>query len=327
MAKPLRFIPRDSSRRRISAYLAVGAFIAVDIFLIVLALGSHQVGADADADAASQAKPTIAKATSTSIPTATPSAIPATRSILPLPPTRLLGAVDENTAWRGVTGDCPSTLASPELTTDGGATWKTTDATGPTNVTALQRLMVTSESVIEIVGLTEADCAPEFVKTFVGGDNYSSYPDKIDGAWYVDPADRATVHSPIGDAKAPCDAVVTLAVRDVNSAAALCADGQLCATTDAASTWSAPVPAPGVVNLAATESGYLAAAVGDSECAGVQFLMVSDTLATSLTGCYPTTVPPATLSGNVTMSDADGTLWLWVGDSLVRSIDSGETWR
>ena len=40
MAKPPRHIPRDTSRRRMSVYIAVAAFFAVDILLIVLALGS-----------------------------------------------------------------------------------------------------------------------------------------------------------------------------------------------------------------------------------------------------------------------------------------------
>ncbi|TFC33849.1 hypothetical protein [Cryobacterium sp. TMT2-14] len=307
-----------------SVYLAVGAFIAVDIFLVVLALGSHQVETKASAPRTTS---TIAAVPRASTPTATPTVIPAAELILPLPPTRLLGAVDENTAWRGVTGDCPSTPASPELTTDGGATWKTTDATGPANVTALQRLMVTSASVIEMVGLTETDCAPEFVKTYVGGDNYSSYPDKINGAWYVDPADRATVHSPVGDAKAPCDAVVTLAVRDDESAAALCADGLVFATADAARTWSEPSRAPGVMNLAAAEGGYLAAAVGTVECDGVQLLMLTAALAPSPFGCYPSTASPAKLSGNVTVSETADTMWLWAGDSLARSADGGATWK
>ena len=326
MAKPPRFVPRDTTRRRMSIYIAVGAFVAVDILLVALALGSHQVGAEAGAP---RIIPNVAAPAGTSTPAVSPSSAPApaAEAVLPLPPTRLLGAVDENTAWRAVTGACPATPASPELTTDGGATWKTTDASGPAEVTALQRLMVTSERVVEMVGLTEADCAPEFVKTFVGGDNYSSYPSKIDGSWYVDPADRATVHGPAGDTTAPCDAVVTLAVRDDESAAALCADGQLFATTDAAATWSEPNSAPGVVSVTAAEGGYLAAAVGTVDCAGVQIMTVTSALAPGPVGCYLSIVSPATLSGNVAVSVTAGSMWLWAGDSLARSLDGGATWE
>ena len=264
---------------------------------------------------------------STSAPTVTPSSTPVAEAILPLPPTRLLGAVDEKTAWRAVTGDCPATPASPELTTDGGATWKKTDATGPAKVTALQRLLVTSESVVEMVVLAKSDCAPQLVKTFVGGDTFKAYPDELDGAWFVDPADRATIHSPSGSAMAPCDAVVSLAVINDKAAAALCADGRLFATEDAAVTWSSPASIPGAVALTATDTGYLAAAVGRAECAGVQLLTLTPTLEATEFGCYKTDAQPASLAGNVAVSTAADTLWLWAVGAFVRSADGGANWQ
>ena len=324
MAKPPRHIPRDTSRRRMSVYIAVAAFFAVDILLIVLALGSTQVGAESEAP---QAIPTFDAVASTSAPTVTPSSTPVAEAILPLPPTRLLGAVDEKTAWRAVTGDCPATPASPELTTDGGATWKKTDATGPAKVTALQRLLVTSESVVEMVVLAKSDCAPQLVKTFVGGDTFKAYPDELDGAWFVDPADRATIHSPSGSAMAPCDAVVSLAVINDKAAAALCADGRLFATEDAAVTWSSPASIPGAVALTATDTGYLAAAVGRAECAGVQLLTLTPTLEATEFGCYKTDAQPASLAGNVAVSTAADTLWLWAVGAFVRSADGGANWQ
>ena len=326
MARPSRYIPRDTSRRRIWVYLAVGAFIAVDILLIVLALGSARPGAEVEAR---QTTPTIDAVASTSAPTptATPAPAPSAEVVLPLPTTRLLGAVDENTAWRAATGDCPATPASPELTTDGGATWKTTNATGPAKVTALQRLMVTSESVVEMVGLAKSDCAPQFVKTFVAGDNYSASSDKTAATWFVDPADRATVHSPAGDATAPCDAVVALAVRDDESAAVLCSDGSLFDTTDAAKTWSSPVTLAGAVAMTTTDTGYLAATVGRAECAGVQLLTLTPDLESSGAGCFTSGASPASLSGSVAVSSAADTLWLWAGDAFVRSADGGATWK
>ena len=324
MAKPPRHIPRDTSRRRMSVYIAVAAFFAVDILLIVLALGSTQVGAESEAP---QAIPTFDAVASTSAPTVTPSSTPVAEAILPLPPTRLLGAVDEKTAWRAVTGDCPATPASPELTTDGGATWKKTDATGPAKVTALQRLLVTSESVVEMVVLAKSDCAPQLVKTFVGGDTFKAYPDELDGAWFVDPADRATIHSPSGSAMAPCDAVVSLAVINDKAAAALCADGRLFATEDAAVTWSSPASIPGAVALTATDTGYLAAAVGRAECAGLQLLTLTPTLEATEFGCYKTDAQPASLAGNVAVSTAADTLWLWAVGAFVRSADGGANWQ
>ncbi|MDY7540921.1 hypothetical protein [Cryobacterium sp. 5B3] len=336
MARPIRHVPRDTSRRRTGVYVGVVAFVAVDILLIVLALGSNRSAATAETAApiatfgASSVQPTPAETTAptpTPVATATSTSTPAASTLLPVPPTRLLGAVDAKTAWRAQTGACPTAAATPELTTDSGVTWKKTDATGPTKVTALQRLTVTSESTVEFVGLAKADCAPQFVKTFVTGDNYSSYPDKLAGTWYVDPADRATVQSPGGAKKAPCDAVVTLAVRDTKNAAALCADGRAFSTTDAAATWSASDTLPGTVTLTDTTTGYLAAAVGRSGCAGVQILTLKPSLESAVSGCYPTPSPAQSLPGNVALSGASGTLWLWAGDALGRSSDGGATWK
>ncbi|TFB85618.1 hypothetical protein E3O44_13610 [Cryobacterium algoricola] len=338
MARPSRHVPRDTSRRRTGVYIGIAAFIAVDILLIVLALNSNRAAATAETAApihtfgVTSVEPTptpASKVTPTKTATATPAstATPAAATLLPVPPTRLLGAVDAKTAWRAQTGSCPTAAATPELTTDAGVTWKKTDASGPTKVTALQRLTATSESTVEFVGLAKQDCAPQFVKTFVTGDNYSSYPDKLAGTWYVNPADRATVQSPAGAEKAPCDAVVTLAVRDSKNAAALCADGRVFATTDAATTWSAPVTLSGVLTLTDTDTGYLAAAVGRADCAGVQVLTLKSSLESAVSGCYPTPTPAQSLPGNVAMSGASGTLWLWVGDALGRSSDDGATWK
>lgn len=325
MATPPRHVPRDSSHRRFWVYIAVAAFIAVDVLLIAMALESTRAGEESES---AQAANAYGAADDRSIPSSTPmpTATIAASVILPVPPARLLSAVDEQTAWRAVSGDCPATPAAPQLTTDGGATWKVTDATGPAGVTALQGLFATSESTVEVVGLAEVGCAPLFVKTFVGGDSFKSYPEQLDRVWYVNQADRASVRSPAGDAKVPCDSVVALAARDERSAAALCADGSLFATADAA-TWSPATSVPGVVSITYADTGYLAAAVGRPECAGVQLLTITATLESTEAGCFETVEPPASLAGNVAVSGAAGTVWLWAGDALVRSVDEGANWE
>lgn len=326
MARPIRHVPRDSSRRRLWVYLAVGAFLLVDVVLIVFALSSTRGSATTEA---ARPMPTLA-AEVTSEPTATPSptAVPASVAVLPVPPTRLISAVDETTAWRATSGDCPATTVEPELTTDAGATWAATDATDQTEVTALQSLTATSENILELVGLAAADCEPQFVQTFVGGDTFKAYPDKLDGAWFVDPADRAVLHSPAGDVAAPCLAVVALAARDTESAALLCADQTVFTTEDFAETWSRAVTVPGLVNLAVTQTGYIGVAVGLSECAGVQLIALSvDSLEVTPTGCLLVQTPVETMPGNVAISEAAGTTWLWVGDTVHTSSNGGLAWR
>ncbi|TFD86114.1 hypothetical protein [Cryobacterium serini] len=320
-----------SHRRRVLAYSAVGLFVLIDAVLIMSALSSTSV--DAAVNASSTPAP-IASVVPT--PSATPSPTP-TRTLAPavspVPSSRLISAVSATAAWRVTTGACPATEASPELSVDSGASWTTSNATAPTGVTALQSINAQSESVAEFIGLDDEDCAPQFVKTFISGENYSSYPNELEPAWYVDPADRATVHGPGGLAPAPCDAVVALAASpaDADSAALLCADGQLFATTDATATWSPPVTVAGIVTLTATPTGYLAVATTTSaatpaDCVGVHLVALTADLEPTVTGCYATAQTPATLAGQVAISVADDTLWLWIGDSTVRSTDAGQTW-
>ncbi|TDW30576.1 hypothetical protein [Cryobacterium psychrophilum] len=320
--RPVRHVPKDSSRRRVWVYAAVSAFILFDVALIAFALGTTK----ADADVAPGVVPTPSSSV-TSTPSASPvpeAAAVAASTIVAVPATRLLSAVDGTTAWRATTGTCPAAVASPEVTTDSGATWTTTDATGPTDVTSVQALSAQSGSVVEIVGLDIADCAPEFVKTFVGGDNFRAYPGQLDDQWYVDPANRAEVHAPSGASPAPCDAVLALAPRGPAAAAALCDGDQLFVTTDGAATWSPPVSLPGTVNLASTETGYVAAVAGAAGCSGVQIQALSPELAATVSGCLAVA---GDLAGNVALSSAGGTLWVWAGDTVARSADAGATWQ
>jgi hypothetical protein len=335
VARPTRHVPRDSSRRRLWVYIAVLVFLAVDAILIGTALTANSTNADAgQTRPVPLFTPTPAGETSgTEAPStpgapATPTARTATVAITPVPPTRLLAAVDATTAWRATTGDCPAATAAPQLTTDSGATWKTTDATARTQVTALQSIQATSASTAEFVGLAQTGCAPQLVKTFVGGDNFSSYPDQFNGAWFVNPANRASVHTPSGAETAPCDVVIALAARDGQNAAVLCNNQTAFTTTDAATTWSHPVTVTGAVNLTVTEAGYSFAAVGLAQCAGVQLAaFTAETMTVTPTGCLPVVEPVETLVGNVALSESAGSFWLWAGDTVSRSSDGGVTWQ
>ncbi|SDN37647.1 hypothetical protein SAMN05216368_10578 [Cryobacterium flavum] len=320
-----RTSPRDSSRRRLWVYLAVGLFLLADIYLVATALTSTR----AETSLPDSPPPAALVPTATPVPSPTGSVA---ASVSPVPLTRILSAVSSTIAWRAVTGTCPDPLAEPAVSTDGGASWTATDANGPTEVTALQSIDATNESVAQFVGFAEEDCSPQVVRTFVAGDNYSSSEDELDTMWFVDPADRSELHGPAGFQPAPCDAVVSLAPSsDADSAAVLCADGRLFATTDAATTWSPPVTVAGIVTVTATSTGYLAVATTTgtttaTDCIGVNLVALTADLTPTVTGCYPTEQTPAALAGNVAVAAADDTLWLWIGDATLRSTDAGRTW-
>lgn len=317
--RPVRHVPKDSSRRRVWIYAAVTAFLLFDVVLISFALGSSKT------DATPVAVPTpLAAVTSTPSATPTPDAAADEAStIVAAPVTRLISAVDDTTAWRAATGTCPAAAASPEVTTDSGATWTTTNATRPTDVTSVQTLSAQSESVLGFVGLDIADCAPEFVKTFVAGENFRAYPEQLDDEWFINPANRAVVHSPEGDQTAPCASVLAVAPRSATEAVVLCDANELYVTADSAATWSLAVALPGVVNVASSDAGYVAAVAGSADCGGVQVVTLTPGLAPTVTGCLPVA---GDLAGNVALSSTGDTLWLWAGDTIARSTTAGAAW-
>jgi hypothetical protein len=318
MPRPRRFNPHDTSRRRPWIYAAVVAFLLVDALLIAWALGSTS--------------PATSATTPGPIPSFTPqtSATPTPTANVPtvaVPPTRILSALDATTAWRATTGECRAP-ATPEVTTNAGDTWSTTDATAEVQITALQSLTVVSESLIQLVGLSAGDCAPQFARSFVAGEDYSLAPNQLGDQWYLDPADRAVVNTPSGTTEAPCDSVVALASRTDTQAGVLCSDTRVFTTPDGGITWSNSVTIRGAVNLAVTEMGYVIATVGLPECAGVQLIALSVEPPTATpTGCLPVDEPAETMQGNVALTEAAGTLWVWAGDSLERSSDQGTSWQ
>jgi hypothetical protein len=319
MARPPRYKPRDSSRRRAWILLGVAAFVFVDVILIGWALGTRNV----DTPSESRPIPTFTPSQASTTAPAAPVATVAIRS------TRLLSALDGDIAWRATTGECPAATASPEKTSDAGQTWNATDATRDVRVTALRSLLVVSESQIEAVGLAAEDCAPQFIRSFVSGDEYSSNPDLLDAQWYIDPLDRSVVNTPDGESAAPCGDVVALAPRaDAVSAAIICADTRILTTADSGRTWREAIRVAGVVNVAVTQMGYVIATVGLPECAGVQLTALSvDPIVATPTSCLPVDMQAETMQGNVAISEAAGAVWVWAGDSLKRSIDQGLSWQ
>ena len=200
------------------------------------------------------------------------------------------------------------------------------DVTGATKVVALQRILASGKDLASMVGLSGADCSPQLVRTFVGGDDYEVYQSDLAGTWFANPATPTSLHSASGDVPAPCT-IISLAPTDAKSAAVLCADETVRVSADAGATWALLSPITGAITLTAAGGGYLVAVAGNEGCAGVQLVSLTTKLAASQAGCYAMAVPAESLPGNVALSSADSTLWLWAGDSVVRSADAGATWQ
>jgi hypothetical protein len=308
----------QSPVRRMVAIVGLTVFLVVDLILVVAALDANRSNLSA-----SEFTP---KPSASAVPTPEATATSTPAPVTVVQPNRLVAALDGDVAWRSATGACPATEAAPEITTDGGTTWNPTNITASTQVVNLQRIVVDSESDAMMIGQNAADCSPALVRTFVGGDDYADYPEQLPAQWFVQPADHAVVHSPVGDVAAPCAAVITIAARDDADAAALCADQSIWLTADAGATWAASAAVAGALNIAASDAGYVAAAAPGAACAGVQIVSVALDATVAPTGCFPVPAEPSSLAGNVALAAGNGAIWLWAGDAFVLSVDGGVTW-
>ena len=316
----------ESSVRRRWLVIGLTTFLALDVVLIGWALAQNDTTPVSDlvVSASPGPEPTPSSPepapSESPAPSATPSASPTPQADA-VPPTRLLSALGGTVAWRSNVGSCPSTPPTPELSTDGGATWTPSNLNAPTDATAIVSIRTRGTELATMVALSGTDCAPEFVQTYVGGDNWAVYPDRLAGSWFVNPANRASVHSPQGDRAAPCPSVVDLASRGDTSAAVLCSDHTVFRTTDAGSTWGPSVAVPGSVALASSSNGYAIAVTADPGCGSVAIASIdSSKSAATFNGCASIPEPEA---GTIAIAEGSGALWLWAGQTLVRSTNAG----
>ena len=315
---------RNNPARRRWLVGGLAVFLLFDVGLVFFALTATKpdssVGTVAEAPAV--VEPVETNPAEVEPPVVEPVETAATATVAP---TRLLAALDSSTAWRASTSACPAASADPELTTDSGATWESFDASTETDASSILAIIVTDDTEMSLVTLDMAACAPQLVSTFVAGDEWRAYPERAAVVWYVDPATPDTVHSPTGDAAAPCPTVATIAVTGDSSAAVLCTDASVFTTTDAGATWSAPVSVPGAAALAATTGGYEIAVANSAGCVGVSLVTVSTegVLDGTTRSCLAATVNPGETAVAVSQ---DGTLWLWAGDAFARSTDGGASW-
>jgi len=316
---------RAMTRRRL-AIAGIAAFVLVDLGLVALAVTREPSGLASEAGDATL--PTASVAPPEASESATPTPSPTVEAAA-VPVTRHLSAVDGQTAWRADTGACtPGSAATPltlEVSTTGGSSWVASTVTTPGAVAGVDRLQASDASTAFVVGPAGEDCSTAFTQTFSAGAAFRDYPDRLPSAWYVARSNQAVVHSPSGDRTAPCPVVVDLAVVSDSQAAVLCADRTLYRTADAAASWDAGTVVPGAVALTVDAGTFVVASVGVDGCEGTQVASTAsaaDAVVTP-TGCSPVT---SAEPGQVAVSAAAGSVWLWAGDDLAVSSDAGVTW-
>ncbi|MFB9957705.1 hypothetical protein [Agromyces bracchium] len=240
-------------------------------------------------------------------------------------PGRVITALDASFAVRAVSTTCPAPTAV-EVSSDAGANWRAIPADP---VSAAQRVDWDGDSYLAVLGSASDGCASTFDLTWTAGDDWDSAPDELTAEWFVDPGDRATVHSPTGAQPAPCRAVLQLAASDDDaSAAALCDDATVHATVDGGQTWLAAGPIAGAGAIGAGDAGVFRVAVIDQTgCTGAQLGELSVVDGTAVLGALGACLAAAVPAGAVAVDTAtDGSTWVWAGDVIGRSTDGGLSW-
>ncbi|MBT2498996.1 hypothetical protein J7E25_07790 [Agromyces sp. ISL-38] len=291
---------------------AVGAFVLGDIALVVFAISS--TGSAGASEGRREVLPSLPTASITATPTPTAPAVDPDVSVAPL--TAVLAAVDAATAYRSVTGGCPQTPAALEVTTDAGATWTQVGADEARTVQSI----APAADIVSMVAADPVSCAPVLLRSFVQGADWQATGD-IGTVWHLD---AGQVIAPGGASSTPCATPVQLAARSSTEAAVLCDGATVAATTDAGTTWSNSAPVSGAASVTPAADGYLLAVTGGEGCEGARVMPLSAALEPGTPGtCVPTV---AADGATVLATAADGTAWLWSGDTVARSSDGGTTW-
>jgi hypothetical protein len=310
---------RTQRRRRFSppkalVVAALVAFVLVDVALVGYALTR-------DSGSTTGARPS-AMITPSGSPTPTPTSTAPVDSATPAA-TTYLSVVDATTAYRISAGDCPSeTPAQLEKSVDAGVTWAAPPVT--TGMTDVTRLEATESAVAFVIGESGEDCSLDFSATYTSGADFVSYPERLAVAWYLEPEVELPVHSPTGSYSAPCDTPLSLASASGQAAALLCSDGMVYQTTDGASSWDSGTEIEGARALSANDEGFLLASVDEdsANCDGVEVTSLGADGAVTPLSCREGTVS----TGDLAVSEANGTVWLMQGDTVAISIDGGRTW-
>lgn len=285
---------------------------------LALSKSRQQVSTAGEIPTASSVSTPFDAATETSPTPTTSSSTPSTEPVQISASTRVISAVDSQRAYRAITGTCPGGTSVIEVSSDGGTQWSGTDVSGTLSTYSISRIILgDGGSYVAAIGL-DADCVSNAaVHSYTAGDAWASSPEPLSQTWYL--AADGDLRSPGGVAVAAICDIVRLAPSDRSRAAIVCSDGTIQLTEDSGSTWITSVPVSGIDAITALSdgTGYYTAILGAAECTDGTLIEKRDgSLALAGQTCVPTGAVPA---GSTALSQsADGTLWLWSGDSVVR---------
>lgn len=239
------------------------------------------------------------------------------------PAARLLTAVSADVALRAHTGSCQQP-GSAEISRDGGTSWSTVES----ELTSFVRLRAQNLDTFFMIGANE-DCETTQVGSYSAGDAWINRDSQLADSWYIDPADRHTLHGLEAAVAAPCPVVTDLVGIGTADAVILCGDGQLGWTTDGGAAWQLSGALPGAAAITSeAQGGVLLAGYGaNAECLGVSIHRVDREGDSQQVSCLPLEGYGQLHPADIAISRVDETVLLWAGDAVYRSTDSGASWE
>lgn len=302
--------------------VGLAAFLALDVVLVALAVGSTR-GSDSAAAGGASSVGAVVSSTAAGDPSTT-STSPATGSAVRVdvaPVSVGLFALDQKTAVRFTAGSCDKGGSSVEVTQDGGATWTPRPAPFQTVV----RLRVRPDRSLFAVGADKSGgCVPSSRRapSLVGSWGSTS---PAGGVWFRDPRSAAAVGLPVGGTGKPCSggSVTDLSMID-GAATALCDSGEVLVSQTGASWQSAGSVAGGLAVAVDSKSQPYAVATGIAACRGLA--VVRPAAPATVIGCVTTDLS-AVRPGSVALSVAPDSGWLRVGSTVYRSDSTLRTWK
>lgn len=295
--------------------MAIGGLVVLNVVLLV-ALFTRQPTVAVPAAAPPQASPSVAaepsgsrSAHSSPTPSATSNPEPEAEPDPEVPvASRLLAVASERVAWRASFGGCDDE-ADVEVTTNGGRTWRPTDA----GVSAVARLKSYGESSLFLIG-ADGRCRPSYAWQTRPDAEWQRDAGQADDIWYRLPDDPDRVHAPGGRRSVPCSAgLADLAGLGTERAAALCRDGRL-RSTDDGGRWTTVLKDSGGLALNADDADFVIVREVPS-CSGLA-VQRFDVEGGGLDDASPRCRRGLTSDDSVAVAIGPSTTWVWSGDEV-----------
>jgi hypothetical protein len=255
-------------------------------------------------------------------PTPVPSSTPSNDREVAVP-TRLLVATSSKKAWRATVGDCKK-IGKVERSANGGKSWKQAvkPALGP-----IVRLGVESNSNLYVLGGAGKDCSIRYIAYSTDG-AIVAQTDKPQGLWSRDLKDQDLILGPGSATATPCKDQHVLGLASLRKSEALiaCTGGSLMVTSDSGKSWNESEVLVGTMAVGAGGGRFWVAGMGEN-CDGIavrSFSLAGRKLSSG--GKFCAADLPLT-AGRIAIDVSGDAIWLWAGDKVQVSTDSGRTWK